>query len=85
MWPQTERLKAALAHAADSLGAERALAVSRAAEAAAAIFRYLDTPVKGLWRDRLKVDGTFIEEAAPASTFYHIICAFSELRAFVKT
>ena len=85
MWPQTERLKAALAHAADSQGEEKRLAEARAAEACAAIFRYLDTPVKGLWRDKLNPDGSFVEEPAPASTFYHIICAFSELRAYVTS
>ena len=85
MWPQTERMKAALARASDSVGDERKLAEARAAEAGDAIFRYLDTPVKGLWRDKLTIDGSFVEEAAPASTFYHIICAFSELQAYLKS
>jgi mannose-6-phosphate isomerase len=42
---------------------------------------YLDTPVPGLWWDRLNADGTFVEEAAPASSFYHIVCALNELLA----
>ncbi|TWB25999.1 hypothetical protein FBZ91_1477, partial [Nitrospirillum viridazoti] len=29
--------------------------------------------------DRLNPDGTFVEEAAPASSFYHIVCAIQEL------
>lgn len=82
LWPQTERLKANLAAAehAKSSGGDSAPAVERAGLAAAALLRYLETPVAGLWRDRMLVDGSLVDEPAPASTFYHIICAISELR-----
>ena len=30
-------------------------------------------------RDKLRADGTFVDEAAPASSFYHIVCAILEL------
>lgn len=69
LWPQTEYLKAALRLG----GADEALS------AANALRRYLDTPVPGLWRDKLSPDGTFLEEPAPASSFYHIMCAALEL------
>jgi len=84
LWPQAERIKAALLLMEDSQGADRARYRDAAIEAAAALWRYLETPVAGLWRDRMTTDGNFIEEPAPASSFYHIICAISVLRAGVK-
>jgi mannose/cellobiose epimerase-like protein (N-acyl-D-glucosamine 2-epimerase family) len=50
-----------------------------AAEGAEGLLQYLRTPVPGLWRDKLKPDGAFVEEAAPASSFYHIVCAIAEM------
>jgi mannose-6-phosphate isomerase len=70
LWPQTERLKAALL-----LGRE---AEGRAA--AHALWQYLETPVSGLWRDRRREDGAFVDEPAPASSLYHIICAVAALK-----
>jgi mannose/cellobiose epimerase-like protein (N-acyl-D-glucosamine 2-epimerase family)/mannose-1-phosphate guanylyltransferase len=69
LWPQTERLKAAL------LFEDEAEALA----AANGLFRYLDVPVRGLWRDRLKGEGTWVEEPAPASSFYHIVGAILPL------
>ena len=40
---------------------------------------YLDTPIRGLWRDRLDAWGSFIEEPAPASSLYHLVGAVLEL------
>jgi len=51
------------------------------AKAAAALQLYLDTPAPGLWWDRLEPSGRFIDEPAPASSFYHIVCAIAELLA----
>jgi mannose-6-phosphate isomerase len=80
LWPQTERIKAAviLSQSADSVGGKDDFLK----DAAAGIYglkKYLDVPVKGLWRDKMKADGDFVEEPAPASSFYHIVCAVSEL------
>ena len=69
LWPQTERLKAEL------LFGDEAAQV-RAAEA---LRRYLRTPAPGAWRDKLRADGTFIDEPAPATSFYHILCACTKL------
>tara|TARA_Y100000114_G_C11490572_1_gene199658 strand:- start:266 stop:415 length:150 start_codon:yes stop_codon:yes gene_type:complete len=33
-----------------------------------------------MWRDKILEDGSFIDEPAPASSFYHIMAAYSELR-----
>lgn len=76
LWPQTERIKAGVL-AAQITGEDRWWAV--AVEGAEGLLQYLRTPVPGLWRDKLKPDGAFIEEAAPASSFYHIVCAIVEL------
>jgi mannose/cellobiose epimerase-like protein (N-acyl-D-glucosamine 2-epimerase family) len=78
LWPQTERLKAAC-RAARLTGSARHWAT--AAQAAQVLRRYLDTPVHGLWRDVLNVDGTFVDEPAPASSFYHLVSAITELNS----
>lgn len=72
LWPQTEWLKAALRFGTT----EEALA------AADAVSRYLDDPSPGLWRDKLMLSGEFVEEPAPASSFYHIVLAIEELVTF---
>ena len=73
LWPQTEWLKSALDAAVDDAGC----AISAAA--CEAMVRYLDTPLKGLWWDRLLEDGRMQAEPAPASSFYHIVTACSVL------
>jgi mannose-6-phosphate isomerase len=79
LWPQTEWLKASLALSAVA-PADRGLA-DQATRAASALKLYLDTPVGGLWWDRLEPSGRFIDEPAPASSLYHIACAIAELSA----
>ena len=69
LWPQTEHLKAALILGEDI----------HALRAARGLAPYLDTPARGAWRDKLQVDGTFVAEPAPATTFYHLIVAVLEL------
>lgn len=76
LWPQTERLKAALL-AAELTGDERHLVP--ADEAAMTLTRYLDTRVAGLWLDQRLADGTWPIEASPASSFYHIVSAVHAL------
>ena len=55
-----------------------------AAAAAAGLLAYLRTPVPGLWRDTYQPDETFVEEPAPASSFYHIVLAIAELDRVVS-
>jgi mannose-6-phosphate isomerase len=76
LWAQTERIKAGVL-AAEVTGDGRWWAT--AAAGAEGLIKYFDTPVKGLWRDKLRADGTFVDEDAPASSFYHIVCAILEL------
>jgi mannose/cellobiose epimerase-like protein (N-acyl-D-glucosamine 2-epimerase family) len=42
--------------------------------------RYLHTRIPGLWHDLLD-DGDFVPGRSPASTFYHIVSAITELNA----
>lgn len=79
LWPQTERLKAALI-LAEGEDENREHYLSEAEEAAAGLQRYLEVPMRGLWRDKMTSSGDFVEEPAPASSFYHIVCAAHELR-----
>jgi len=74
LWPQTEWIKAA------TIFGEEDTAFS----AAAGLKLYLNTPVAGLWWDKFRPDGSFVAEPAPASSFYHIVCAIAELKAGAK-
>ena len=69
LWPQTEHLKAAVRFGdqAQGLRAARGLA------------KYLEVPTRGAWRDRLHPDGSFVDEPAPATSFYHLMVAILEL------
>jgi mannose/cellobiose epimerase-like protein (N-acyl-D-glucosamine 2-epimerase family) len=76
LWPQTERLKAGVAAALET-GDGRYWTM--AANAGRGLQKYLATDVPGLWRDRMNPDGSFVEEPAPASSFYHIVGAILDL------
>ncbi|WP_428426419.1 AGE family epimerase/isomerase [Pararhizobium sp.] len=84
LWPQTEWLKSATRFAALTQGEERERYLRSAVRAATALQCFLDTPVQGLWRDKQKADGSFVDEPAPASSFYHILCAIYELDDCLK-
>lgn len=71
LWPQTEYLKAALILGEDA----------HALTACRGLARYLDTPARGAWRDKMTADGGFADEPAPASSFYHIVVALLALFA----
>jgi mannose/cellobiose epimerase-like protein (N-acyl-D-glucosamine 2-epimerase family) len=81
LWPQTERLKAA-ALAARCTGDARY--VSMAVAAADGLLRYLDCPTPGLWYDRIDASGNLVDEPAPASSFYHLVAAISEISALAR-
>jgi mannose-6-phosphate isomerase len=84
LWPQTEWLKSALAMARLTPDAADRAAIERdGLMAAHALVQYLDSTVPGLWRDKLRADGTFVEEPSPASSLYHIAGAILALRRYV--
>ena len=81
LWSQTERTKAYV-KACEALTSEgdRHNAIAKAIQGAAGLKKYFDVdhlPL-GLYRDRMKADGTFEIEPAPASSLYHIICGIDE-------
>jgi mannose-6-phosphate isomerase len=82
LWPQTERIKAWVLLAENGGGdaARIDAAMGKAAEAVDALMRYFRTDLPGSWFDRMTPDGALIEEPAPASSFYHIVCAAQVLR-----
>jgi mannose-1-phosphate guanylyltransferase/mannose-6-phosphate isomerase len=77
LWPQTEWLKASLILAEMSTDGERQACLDNAAAAQRALWFYLSED--GLWRDKRLPDRKFIDEPAPASSFYHIMAAFRQL------
>jgi len=79
LWPQTEWLKAALILAPTGDEKQRQDCLNHASKAQKAIWRYL-TP-QGLWRDKLLESGEFLDEPSPASSFYHIMAAYSQVQA----
>lgn len=83
LWPQTEWLKASLILAEQATDGERAVLLADAAGALRALWLYL-TP-DGLWRDKRLPTGDFIDEPAPASSFYHIMAAFIQLSQTGRT
>ncbi|MDZ4390652.1 MAG: AGE family epimerase/isomerase [Gemmatimonadales bacterium] len=78
LWPQTEWLKAALILAEEAEGEERERLIDSAGAAFRGLWRYL-APT-GLWHDKLGPDGMFETEPAPASSLYHIVAAYRQLR-----
>ena len=69
LWPQTERIKAALT-----------CADAREAVAAYDGLRpFLATPAAGACFDRMRPDSGFIAEPSRATSLYHIVCAYAEL------
>lgn len=82
LWGQTEWLKAALALASDAKNNERIHFLSSALAAVRAIEMFLSNAPRGFWRDKLDERGVFVNEPAPASSLYHLVCAIAELAHF---
>lgn len=76
LWPQTERLKIALARLRRTGSAQEA---DEARNAYRGLKLYLDMPVPGTWQDVLNPDGSFVPMPAPGSSLYHITCSMAEL------
>ncbi|NVK33720.1 MAG: AGE family epimerase/isomerase [Rhodobacteraceae bacterium] len=85
LWGQTEWMKAAILLAEQSIGIEQDQYLLDILSANDALSSYIQDAPDGLWRDKMAADGTLMEEPAPASTFYHIICAISELHVFAQS
>lgn len=75
-WPNTERIKAAIAlHELDGSDPSPVIASSTAL-----LFdRYLGRTLPGTWIDVVDAAGNPVPGNAPASTFYHVFLAFAEV------
>ena len=81
LWPQTERLKAALlAH--EITNDQKFIEIG--VEAAGTVLRYLETEIPGLWRDERSSEGSFSPGESPASSFYHLVGAIAALSRFKR-
>jgi mannose-6-phosphate isomerase len=80
---QAERLRAAAAFARGS-GAPRGHYQTEAIEASRALRRYLDTPVRGSWRDTLGNDGRFSFGPTSSENLFHIVAAAGQLGLAVR-
>lgn len=75
-WPNTERLKAAVAlYELD--GVDPAPVIDPTAELL--LQRYLSRTPPGTWIDAFDVDGKPLSRTVPASTLYHVFLAFAEV------
>lgn len=82
LWPQTEWLKAALILAETAEDGDRRRYLTDASDALRALWLYLAP--NGAWRDKRLGHKGFMNEAAPASSFYHIMGAFGQLSASAR-
>lgn len=75
-WPNTERLKSAVAMF-ELFGDDPRPVINETLEA---LFRlHLAHPIAGLWYDAFDADASMTARAIPTSTFYHVFLAFSEV------
>ncbi len=79
LWPQTERLKAKLGLWSLADGTDRLALEGEVLSAINGLQQYFNTPIDGLWFDKMLPDGRFVDEPAPASSLYHIVCAIEQL------
>lgn len=79
-WPQTEALKAHLVMAERGPEAGRGAAAAAAVRTLDALFAdYLDPAPVGGWIDHYDAGGRACARDIPASTGYHVLCAFAEV------
>lgn len=75
-WPNTERLKAAIAlYELDGIDPSNVVRSS----AGLLLDRYLANTPRGTWIDAFDADGRATVDTIPASTLYHIFLAFAEV------
>ena len=83
LWSQAEWLKASLILHDTSGADEKAFYLEQAGRAYGVLNSYLQTPVKGLWYDKLK-GNDFVDEPCPASSFYHLASALMQMDDSLK-
>lgn len=77
-WPQCERIKAAVRLGTEA-SKEQQVEYARAADdALATLFKFFETPMKGLWYDMLSENDEFNGNSSKSSSLYHIVNAMEE-------
>ncbi len=77
-WPQCERIKAAVRLGCEVSSEEQARYARAADESLTTLFKFFETPMKGLWYDMISAEDTFSGSSAKASSLYHIVNAMEE-------
>lgn len=77
-WPQCERIKAAVRLGCEVATSEQSAYSLAADEALETLFKFFQTPHKGMWFDMLSESDTFNGSSAKASSLYHIVNAMEE-------
>jgi mannose/cellobiose epimerase-like protein (N-acyl-D-glucosamine 2-epimerase family) len=77
-WPQCERIKAAVRLGTEVPANEQAAYAKGADEALETLFKFFETPKKGLWYDAMSANDRFNGNTAKSSSLYHIINAMEE-------
>lgn len=79
LWSQTEWIKAASILARDSRGAEQNAYLRDTQSACKALRAFFSERTEGAWIDSINGSGYVTNLNAPASSFYHIVCAIHQL------
>lgn len=77
-WPQCERIKAAARLATEVPASEKAAYHKGADDGMDTLFKFFETPKKGMWYDQLSAQDTFSGNSSKSSSLYHIINALEE-------
>ncbi|NUN04752.1 MAG: AGE family epimerase/isomerase [Bdellovibrio sp.] len=77
-WPQCERIKAAVRLGTEVSAEEQPLYAKAADDALETLFKFFETPLKGLWYDALSDKDEFNGNTSKASSLYHIVNAMEE-------
>ena len=86
LWPQTERMKAALALLALASDEDALIRYKLdLVDAWKGLRRFSEKTGVGLYFDKMNADGSFVPEPAFASSLYHITCAISELSNYPQS
>ncbi|WII73465.1 AGE family epimerase/isomerase [Bdellovibrio sp. 22V] len=77
-WPQCERIKAAVRLGREVEHDHQGLYITAAEDAMVTLFKFFETPKKGMWYDMLSENDEFNANSSKASSLYHIINAMEE-------
>lgn len=77
-WPQCERIKAAVRLGTEVSKEQQPLYAKAADDALETLFKFFETPMKGLWYDMLSEKDEFNGSTSKSSSLYHIVNAMEE-------